>query len=97
MHFYFYLARCSDGSLYTGSCTNLQTREDEHNKGKGAKYTRERRPVTIVYHEKFETLLEARRREKQVKGWTRMKKEGLELYGNPNTAKAFEDETSCLP
>ena len=81
--YYFYLARCSDGSLYCGSCTNLHERENEHNAGKAAKYTRERRPVTIVYHEEYPTLLEARRRERQVKGWRRAKKEGLVLYGHP--------------
>lgn len=83
MSVYFYLARCSDGSLYAGSCRNIQSREDEHNKGKGANYTSERRPVTIVYQEKYPTLLEARRREQQIKGWTRVKKEGLVLYGHP--------------
>jgi predicted GIY-YIG superfamily endonuclease len=89
MPFYTYLARCSDGSLYTGSCENLQNREAEHNKGKGAKYTSERRPVTIVYHEQFQTLLEAMKREQQIKGWTRKKKEGLVLYSHPTLVRSL--------
>ena len=63
MSYYFYLARCSDGSLYSGSCIDLSAREATHNDGKGAKYTRSRRPVKIIYHEEFALLVEARRRE----------------------------------
>ncbi|MDD5470016.1 MAG: GIY-YIG nuclease family protein [Candidatus Peribacteraceae bacterium] len=72
---FFYLARCSDNSLYSGSCKDLAQREAAHNAGKGAKYTRSRLPVRIVYHEKFPTLADAMRREAQVK---RMKKEEKE-------------------
>ncbi len=50
---YFYLARCSDGSLYAGVCIDLEQREAAHNDGVGAKYTRGRRPVWIVYSERF--------------------------------------------
>jgi len=77
MPYYFYLARCSDGSLYAGSCMDLRAREARHNEGKGAKYTRSHRPVRIVYHEAFATLVEARRRETQVKTWSKTKKENL--------------------
>jgi putative endonuclease len=83
MSFFFYLARCADGSLYTGSCNDLLTRELRHNKGEGAAYTRHRRPVKIVYHEEFATLTEARRREAQVKLWNRMKKENLSQGKHP--------------
>ncbi|OGJ61081.1 hypothetical protein A3C37_03385 [Candidatus Peribacteria bacterium RIFCSPHIGHO2_02_FULL_53_20] len=83
MPFYFYLARCSDGSLYTGSCNDLRAREARHNEGKGAAYTQHRRPVRIVYFEKFPTHLEARRREAQVKPWNRMKKENLAQGRHP--------------
>jgi len=75
--YYFYIARCFDNSLYVGFCSNLKNREAVHNKGKGAKYTKLRRPVRIVYFEEFNSLVEAMRREKQVKGWTRVKKEEL--------------------
>lgn len=77
MRYYFYLARCSDGSLYSGSCIDLTSREKLHNAGKGAKYTRSRRPVQFVYHEGFATLSQARRREAEVKTWEKTKKEQL--------------------
>jgi putative endonuclease len=77
MPYYFYFARCSDGSLYSGSCIDIEAREKMHNSGKGAKYTRSRKPVKIIYHESFSTLTEARRREAQIKGWRKEKKEEL--------------------
>jgi putative endonuclease len=83
MSYFAYLARCCDGSLYTGSCTNIKAREIKHNEGEGARYTRKRRPVKIIYFEEVATLVEARRREAQIKGWTRIKKENLAKYGHP--------------
>ena len=83
MPYYFYFARCADGSLYSGSCIDLQAREDRHNEGKGAKYTRSRRPVRIVYREEFVTLTEARRREAQAKTWSKVKKERLSQGKHP--------------
>ena len=83
MSSYFYLARCADGSLYVGTCDNCEEREKTHNEGKGAKYTRDRRPVKIVHRESFPTLIEARRRETQVKKWKRAKKENLAAGKHP--------------
>ncbi|MDO8469147.1 MAG: GIY-YIG nuclease family protein [Candidatus Peribacter sp.] len=77
MPHYFYLARCCDGSLYSGSCIDLKERERLHNEGKGAKYTRSRHPIRFVHHEKFSTLSGARKREAQVKTWTKAEKEKL--------------------
>lgn len=77
MAHYFYLARCSDDSLYSGTCVDVRAREAVHNSGKGAKYTRARLPVTIIYTETFETLSEARKREAEVKKWPRERKLGL--------------------
>lgn len=74
---YFYLARCSDDSLYAGTCIDLQDREAKHNDGVGAKYTRSRRPIKIIYHEEYETLSEARKREAEVKKLSRKEKEEL--------------------
>jgi putative endonuclease len=74
---HFYLARCSDGSLYAGSCKDLQDREAVHNEGKGAKYTRSRLPVRFVYHETFATRSEAMSREAVIKRWPKKKKEEL--------------------
>lgn len=77
MPHYFYLARCADDSLYAGTAVDIKEREAKHNDGTGAKYTRSRGPVKIVYSEEFETLSEARKREAEVKKWTKEKKESL--------------------
>ncbi len=77
MSFYTYIARCNDNSLYTGYCKDLSSREKKHNLGEGAKYTRQRRPIKIIYFEKFETRVEAMRKERQIKKWSKIKKENL--------------------
>lgn len=74
---YTYMLRCSDGSLYTGWTTHLEKRVLAHNQGKGAKYTRARIPVTLVYYETFATKEEAMRREWEIKRLTRREKLGL--------------------
>jgi putative endonuclease len=79
--YFFYLARCSDKSLYSGTTVNLKARERRHNAGRGARYTASRRPIEIVYHEEFETLLDARRREAEVKRWQKARKEKLVTQG----------------
>ncbi len=75
MPHFFYLARCADGSLYAGTCFDLRKREQKHNSGSGAKYTRSRLPVRIVYNEEHESLSNARRREAEVKKWSKERKE----------------------
>ena len=68
MIYYVYILRCSDESLYTGSTNNLVRRLNEHaNLKNGAKYTKARRPVLLVYEEKCETFKEARSREAEIK------------------------------
>ncbi len=74
---FFYFARCSDGSLYAGSCVDVGAREKMHNDGKGAKYTRSRLPVKIIYTEEFADRSDALRREALVKTWTKAQKEQL--------------------
>lgn len=74
---YTYIVRCRDGTLYTGWTTDLSRRVSEHNSGSGARYTRSRRPVTLVYYEMFETREEAMRREYAIKQMTRGQKESL--------------------
>ena len=69
---YVYLLRCRDGSLYCGWTTCLEARVAEHNSGKGAKYTRSRLPVELVWYETFEDRHEALSREWHIK---RMKRE----------------------
>ena len=75
MH-YIYLVRCSDDSLYCGWTTDLKRRIDAHNGHipGGAKYTRGRRPVTLVYAESFHQKQEAQRREYAIKRMTKTKK-----------------------
>ena len=75
MH-YIYLVRCSDNSLYCGWTTDLKRRIDAHNGHipGGAKYTRGRRPVTLVYAESFHQKQEAQRREYAIKRMTKTKK-----------------------
>ncbi len=77
MPHFFYLARCADNSLYAGTCIDVAEREKKHNDGTGAKYTRSRGPVTIIYTETFETLSEARKREADVKRMNKKQKELL--------------------
>ena len=74
---YTYIVRCSDGSLYTGWTNNLKKRIKAHNDGKGAKYTKTRRPVELVYYERFVTKEEAMSREYHIKQLGRAQK--LEL------------------
>ena len=74
---YFYLARCSDDSLYGGICLDLERRFEQHNAGRGAKYTRGRRPVRLVYAERHGSKSEALKREREVKRWRRERKEAL--------------------
>lgn len=77
MHFYVYLMRCGDGSLYAGYTTDLKRREQAHNTGRGAKYTRSRRPVTLVWWEECPDKGSALRREAAVKKLTRQEKLAL--------------------
>ena len=75
---YTYIVRCADGTLYTGWTNSLQKRMKAHNEVKnGAKYTKTKRPVRLVYYEGFSTKEEAMRREYQIKQFTRHRK--LEL------------------
>ncbi len=84
---FVYIVRCADNSLYTGITTDVEARVKRHNSGAGARYTRARRPVVLVRVEKAESESAARKREMQIKGWTRKKKESLVSYGHP---KAYE-------
>ena len=75
--FFVYLLRCSDGSLYTGIAANVSARLSVHDKGKGAKYTRGRLPVSLVYQERLESKSLALKREIQVKKLSRRQKDAL--------------------
>ncbi len=73
--YYLYILRCSDNSYYTGITNNLQKRFANHKCGKGSRYVFKHLPFKHVYTENFQTKEEAARREKQLKGWCRRKKE----------------------
>ena len=78
MSFYVYILECADGTYYVGCTNNTEKRLREHNFRKsGARYTKIRRPVILKYREEFTTLLEARRREAELKTWPRDKKAKL--------------------
>lgn len=88
---YVYFVRCSDNTLYCGYTTDLERRVNAHNSGKGAKYTRSRLPVCLVYFEEFNSKEEAMSREWHIhhdRGFTRKKKEQM--------IKDFESN-SCQP
>ena len=78
---FVYLVRCADNSLYTGWAMDVVQRVKVHNAGRGAKYTRARRPVTLVYSEAWPTRAEAMRREREIKRWSRARK--LALFSRP--------------
>ena len=74
---YTYIVECRDKSLYTGWTNNLDKRIQDHNLGKGAKYTKSRKPVILKYYEMFETKEEAMKREYTIKRLSRKKKQDL--------------------
>ena len=74
---YTYMLRCKDGTLYTGWTNDIKRRIKMHNSGKGAKYTKSRRPVKLVYWEEFPTREEAMKRECAIKRMGKKEKERL--------------------
>lgn len=71
---YTYIVECCDGTLYTGWTNNIEKRLNAHNSGQGAKYTKSRRPVKLVYTEIYETKEEAMSREYAIKRLSRTQK-----------------------
>jgi putative endonuclease len=74
---YLYLLLCSDGSYYVGHTSNLELRMWEHQHGEGGSYTSQRLPVRLVFSEELPTVHDAFLAERQVKGWSRAKKNAL--------------------
>ena len=72
-----YILLCADGTYYTGSTTDLTRRLFQHQQGQGARYTKGRLPVKLVYYEEYERIDMAYYREKQIQGWSHKKKECL--------------------
>ena len=76
--YYVYILECSDRSLYIGCTNDLEKRIKQHNESKwGAHYTKIRRAVLLKYRKEFNTLIKARQRESEIKGWRREKKLNL--------------------
>lgn len=71
---FVYILLCEDGSLYTGFSDDPKRRFREHKNGKGGHYTSSHKPVKLLYIEEFPTKIEALKRERQIKGWTKEKK-----------------------
>ena len=71
---YVYILKCCDNTLYTGWTTSLEKRLKTHNSGKGAKYTKSRLPVEIVYFEEFDNKIDAMKREYAIKQLSRQEK-----------------------
>ena len=74
---YTYILKCADGTRYCGWTNHREARVTAHNEGRGAKYTKGRGPVSLVYYEEFETREEAMRREAAIKKLSRREKEEL--------------------
>ncbi|WP_199555921.1 GIY-YIG nuclease family protein [Sandaracinobacteroides hominis] len=81
MAFHTYILRCADGSYYVGHTDNLEHRLAEHQSGTRGGYTSRRRPVTLLWSQHFQTRDDAFAAERQLKGWSRAKKEAM-MAGN---------------
>ena len=90
MTYFVYILRAADDFLYTGTTRNLEKRVKRHNRGRGGKFTKGRRPVKLVYYEELSNLRSAMRREIQIKRLSRTHKQELierfdgELEKNPD-------------
>ncbi len=74
---FMYILECSDRTTYVGSTWDLERRLAQHNVGEGAEYTKRRRPVRLLYFEKYDRVAQAFQREKQVQRWSRSKRLAL--------------------
>ena len=77
MAFYVYILRCADGSYYTGHTDNIEARVIAHQRGEIPRYTQRRRPVQLVFVEGVPSRQVAFERERQIKGWSRAKKQAM--------------------
>jgi len=89
---FLYLLRCADGTLYTGVTTALGRRVEEHNAGRGSRYTASRRPVWLIGAWRFDSRAAAQRAEARLRRLPRQEKERLALAGDP-----FLDGPYCGP
>lgn len=80
-----YILKNFKDQLYVGCSGNVDERVIRHSIGDGAEFTKRNKDFKLVYQEQYSTLVEARRRERQIKGWTRKKKDNLIKFGKPIT------------
>lgn len=92
---YTYIVECQDGTLYTGWTNHLEKRIQAHNAGKGAKYTKSRRPVRLVYYEQYETKQVAMSREYAIKQLSRKEKQKLIQSSNIEIHEDEVTDTAC--
>ncbi len=94
-HYYTYMVRCNDGSLYTGFTTDVVQRVEAHNEGRGAKYTKARLPVILVWFLEWDSEHTARSMEYRIKQLTKKQKEEI-ILGKGDILGAFlqKDETT---
>ena len=92
---YTYIIKCKDGSFYTGWTVNLENRIKTHNQGKGAKYTKYRIPVRLVYYEEYERKEQAMKREYAIKQLTRSQKIAL-IESDKNPLNKEEKEKNKM-
>ena len=85
---WFYILRLRSGTLYSGATKNMEERYDAHIAGKTSRTTKFDTPVDLVYSEKFDTFSDARKREAQIKRWSRAKKEAL-ISGDTDLLKSL--------
>ncbi len=85
---FVYVLRCTDGSFYVGETNDVLSRLARHNNGTGATHTAMRRPVQLVYVEEYSNRDDCLKRERQLKRWTRAKKEAL-VAGDATTLKTL--------
>lgn len=84
--YFVYIVECKDGSYYSGVTSGLEKRINEHNLGFYKEYTSSRLPVKLVYSNRFTNVNDAINAEKQIKGWSRAKKEAL-IFGDYDLLK----------
>ena len=89
--YWVYILKCKDGIYYTGKTYNLEKRYNEHQSGAYKGYTFLRRPVKLIYSQKFYNEIEANEAERKIKSWSRKKKEAL-IKGNFNLLR---DLSTC--
>jgi putative endonuclease len=95
MAYFCYIVECADGTYYTGLSTDPDRRAKVHNAGRGARYTRQRRPVKLIYIEPVESHSAALKRERALKAMDHQRKKKLanEYAANPLTEIAIIDKT----